>query len=209
MFLCATGLAVFLIGREWPRTDSLWLGYINPVTGLCSFVLGVAAALYAMQSPAPSPTTLSKATTFEVAAFAMALAFNVGFRLLTPYHLDNASGFTNFSATSMAAPAYAALIFVLSRYHGALGCFLSTRVLVLLGESSFALYMFHQIIISWRDNHTKLLMTSHVDQFILFLGVVIPLSVACVERPGRLVILWVWRMARQVRPAADLRDRAI
>ncbi|WP_332119097.1 acyltransferase [Azorhizobium caulinodans] len=167
----------------FPGVDVLWLGRYNPVIYLPAFAAGVLAGHW-FKATGRSPR---EGTRIQWGALALMLAANMLFKVewLGALPLPLA---TAIAATG-AAPAYAALILALARYHGGPSRWLSRPTIVFLGEISYGLYLFHQLIIRWHTDH--LAAFSGVPVWGQYAGVWIAallISAVCyllIERPGR------------------------
>ena len=120
--LAAWGLA--LLGAAlFIRSDFLF--YVFPPMRLFEFALGIGIALYARDR--------AIGLLGELAALAVAALCVAAFYL----HLGSAGW------SLIYVPGAAALVYVFSRSSGAVSRLLSSRVLILLGDASFMLYMVH------------------------------------------------------------------
>jgi peptidoglycan/LPS O-acetylase OafA/YrhL len=197
LFFAATWATVFIVGRQYPMLNEVWLGYVNPLTNLCVFSMGVAAGLV-WRDATPASTSRATATVFEVAAISAMLLANSGFS--APYQVDHPSAIGWFMLTTAAAPTYVLVIFVLARYQGLVGFLLSRRPIMLLGQASFALYLFHQILLKvygqYRSSFEPL---GHWPAFALFIATSLGIAFAAhfwIELP---VYRFVTKHARAVR----------
>ncbi|MDQ7978073.1 acyltransferase [Paraburkholderia sp. SARCC-3016] len=197
----STLIAILLIGRWFPNVNAVWLGYANPLTNLCVFAMGISAGLLWRDAP-PAGTSLTRATALEVGAISIALLANSAFS--APYQVDHPTAIGWFMLTTAAAPTYVLVIYVLARYRGIISLILSRKPIVLLGQASFALYLFHQILLKmywqYRDFFGVL---GHWPSFALFLLSSLGLAFAAhfgVEVPTyRIVTSWL----RAKRPVVE------
>ena len=103
------------------------------------------------------------------------------------------------------APYYALLLTTLALSRGYVARFLSTRVMVYLGEVSFAFYLVHQIVIRWYADHLSLFSP---NASVRFAFVAIASAAAAVlifhaiEKPCRRLIIDAWKK-RASRDAVD------
>lgn len=204
LFFLLTGLVVFATSKAFRSVDALWLGYINPATNLSVFAIGAAAGLISRKMQ-DSKLNFAWSSFLEIAALTLALCANAVFKSAHPHWASK--GFLVFLSVSGGAPFYALLIFTLARYRGLVGRFLSLRPIVFLGEISFALYLFHQLVLKWRYAAPSTFYAGllHIPQswwIPAYWAVCLILSALChllVERPARRLILAGWRIIRQRR----------
>lgn len=121
----------------------------SPFARLFEFAVGVWAARV-FRERRYSGFIARHANVFEVGAILLLLAFGVFSRYVVAAVLER--GFHIFGSWLDVAGGvlvFAFMIFVFAHSAGALSRGLSNRVLVFLGEASFALYMVHQLIIKY------------------------------------------------------------
>jgi peptidoglycan/LPS O-acetylase OafA/YrhL len=127
--------------------------YIGPLARLAEFFLGMTTALFwkrRMPFFRQSPATM---TALEIGC----LAACTGMIML----LSNRSSVAGVTGDAWAgylhncggALAFALLILVFATQKGYLSRFCGTRLLVLLGEVSFSIYLLHQILLRWAGTH--------------------------------------------------------
>jgi hypothetical protein len=120
--------------------------YTHPLGRVFEFTLGIfVAGLWRKHRDRRLP---GNATAWEIGAVAAC----IGMLMLVPYvaYLKPWVGAgTLWFAHAGATPAFALLIYVVALGHGALSRLLRVRVLVLLGEVSYSLYLVHQQLLGW------------------------------------------------------------
>lgn len=180
-------LFVYLSGRLPVPIDSI---KFSPVLHLHEFIEGMCAALITMQLKHHAEKGLKSISPYLLWGSALLFA---AFVFFSPYlvrlHLLIHDG--------MLSPLYLAVIISLAYGSTVIHRLLSNRYLVLLGESSYGLYLIH--IPLW--HMVKYLPRGHsFVTYPLYLAMAIGLSVACFryfERPSRRFILKVFQ-ARSV-----------
>jgi peptidoglycan/LPS O-acetylase OafA/YrhL len=136
IFVLATWFS--LRGTPVSSTDLYWLNTL-PVPRLGDFLLGcVAARMYVKHTSKPiSPREHVLGITLLVLCIAaVILLMGSSNVFLYPYKYD--AGYSVF---------FVFIIYALARYASPLRTFLSTKVLVLLGEASYAFYLLHLLLI--------------------------------------------------------------
>jgi len=178
------------------------LTYINPAARILEFFLGIIACHVWKAWLARRRWAVSTATIFEVLCTGVCVG---GFMVLA-YRTWLVGLFgenvANYLRHAGAAPAFALLIMVFANQMGYLSRFFGTRLLVLLGEISFSVYLLHRIfldcIAQW---HVRLTHQGWSDG-LLFAAFWLAVLVAswtvwrCVERPARTFLLQVGRAPR-------------
>lgn len=180
--LFITGVLIYLLLVSYciaNQNQAISAIYFYPVPHLCEFILGgVAAMFYSLRSRSSLPPAKSRIPALPylllVAIFGLALL------------LMSRSDFVRFG--NLSGPLYAILIFILARYPVRL---LSSRVMVALGEASFAFYLAHFMVIdSLRPrllpdyDNLPVALSACAALFLLVLALSLLLH-ACVERPVR------------------------
>jgi peptidoglycan/LPS O-acetylase OafA/YrhL len=128
---------------------------VNPLCRLFEFIIGMCTALafknFRNILPTARNATLIEAAAIAGAAVALALPFN--------WHCP---GWLSFLEPLRAwlyfggvAPLYGALIYVVACAKGKISQWLSSSILVHLGEISFSLYMIHGIVLGWFSLHER------------------------------------------------------
>ena len=205
LLLLCMAMSAFVCTVAWfdPGIDAGWLSYINPVVNLPIFAIGVAAGL-AMKHLAPrSSVGVGWATLVQLVALAVALAGNVVF--IKRFIAVEAY----YPFTLGAAPCYAVLLIALTRYNGAVSYGLSLAPMVYLGEISYSVYLFHQLIIRWYSTyHTEFFDPAPIWlQCIGVWAATIGISAfvhAAIERPARKWIPIAWAKFWMRRPVATV-----
>ncbi len=192
-----TALAVLTIAWMVPTLDANWLGCVNPPVDVPVFLLGIAAARWFMNTPAAT-VSFRKATLLQCLAVAAALGANMAFAPLAATGLPQA--FVIYLRMSGPTPCYAALLIALARYDGAISRLLSVGAVVYLGEISYSIYLFHQLIIRWYSVHigrfSDIPLAARYAGFWLAVIVVAGLCHRLVEGPGRRGIRMAWMAMR-------------
>ena len=141
-----TALVLVTLGRN--SSSAHWLFYISPPFRLFDFVLGIACGLYFLNSPR---LKLSKSiwTVIELGCVLGILAMVI----LSSYYVPQA-----FRYGVYYMPVFCLTVFVFAHQSGGLSEMLSGKTWVLLGELSFAFYMFHQLVFRYLHelSHGKL-----------------------------------------------------
>jgi peptidoglycan/LPS O-acetylase OafA/YrhL len=188
---------VLAIGKAAPTLDPNWLGFVNPVSNVPVFFLGIVAARWFMNM-APAVTRYRRATAVQALAVAAALSGNMFFASLAASDLPPA--FLIFLRMLGPTPCYAALLIALARYDGAISRVLSYAAIVYLGEISYSIYLFHQPIIRWYSVHTASFSAIPLwGRYAAVWVVIIVMAALChwlVETPGRRTIGGLWRAVR-------------
>jgi peptidoglycan/LPS O-acetylase OafA/YrhL len=169
--LWLTAVVLYLGGQSivWLLDFPFHMGELkfNPLLHLSTFALGILLARWqrdnnARMAPAGPPTMLLYVTLiFSTAAFFAIV--QLGHRV--PY--------TNLQH-GLLAPLFAAMIWALSYPQFRISQWLSQRWLVVLGESSFGLYLLHAVVLHWYVG-TSEKMTG--EQFVVYLFLCVGLSV--------------------------------
>jgi peptidoglycan/LPS O-acetylase OafA/YrhL len=164
-----------------------WLLYINPVFRFIDFLTGV--LLYRLFVARPLEMSFRSATVAEIVSIALvvvsvvvAMAWTIPLQWRWDIYY---------------IPSMAIMIFVFAHQRGFVSSMLNNRLLVLLGDSSFALYMVHQIVITlspWVTHpETVLDLRDMARVTVILLLIAIVLSVAvhlCYEKP---INIWLRR----------------
>jgi peptidoglycan/LPS O-acetylase OafA/YrhL len=185
-----TATALYLGGQlaVWLLTVPLHMGELkfNPLLHLSTFSLGILLARWqrdnnARTAPAGPPSMLLYG--------ALALSITA-FLAIVP--LGHRVPYTNLQH-GLLAPLFAAMIWALSYPQFRVSQWLSQRWLVVLGESSFGLYLLHAVVLHWYVG-TDEKMTG--EQFVVYLFLCIGLSVLSFyyfETPARKWILTTFK----------------
>jgi peptidoglycan/LPS O-acetylase OafA/YrhL len=168
----------------------LWLSYINPLTNLSAFILGTSAGL----------TFQFHRTNIDFKR-ASGLQFNclIGICVLSIVAINARQGSwlaADYFGVSGCTPLFALLLFALS-YDGVISRLLSCAPIVYLGEISYSIYLFHQLILRWIFTQNPLFADLPIRvQFFFYILLTLLVSVLvyhCVEKPARQLIRAVWR----------------
>lgn len=164
-------------GVDW---TSNWLLYINPFFRFIDFLTGV--LIYRLFVARPLQMSYRAATVVELVSIALVVSSVIGamvWAVPIQWRWD-----------IYYVPSMAVMIFVFAHQRGFVSSMLNNRLLVLLGDSSFALYMVHQIVIGlspWATHPETILRLRDMARVavILLLGAIV-LSVilhVCFEKP--------------------------
>lgn len=191
--LATSLLTVFMLSlvRHSELPWMLWSAMISPITRLNEFMLGIAA--YHLYDARLRHLQLPRglATLIEVLAAALSIttayfgAFeNIGRLPVTLWAPANVW----FSNTGSGVPA-AILIAVLAMQRGYVAKFLRLTPLVFLGETSFSIYMTHELVLrALEQNHASLKGISEILQISLYFAATLAISTIAyllIERPSQ------------------------
>ena len=141
-----TAAILVTLGRD--LASAHWLFYLAPPFRLFDFVLGVACGLYFLNSPRIN-LSRNAWTLIELGCLGCVMAMV----LLSSYYIHQ-----SFRYGVYYMPVFCLTIFVFAHQGGWLSEVLSGKTWVLLGEISFAFYMFHQLVFRYLNelSHGKL-----------------------------------------------------
>jgi peptidoglycan/LPS O-acetylase OafA/YrhL len=192
-----TAVAVLAIAQAVPALDPNWLGFVNPLVNVPVFLLGIAAGQWFL-TKAPAPANYRTATIIQCLAVAAALAGNMVFALLD--RTGWPAAFLIYLRNSGPTPFYALLLIALARYDGAISRLLSLGAIVYLGEISYSIYLFHQLIIRWHSTHlAEFAAIPMWGQYAAIWVAIIATAALChhyVERPGQRGLRAAWLAPR-------------
>ncbi|WP_174984699.1 acyltransferase family protein [Pandoraea commovens] len=164
----------------------------SPFARVFEFAVGVwAARIY--RKNRFSRIISANANTWEISAILLLIGFAVSSRHIVAWILAN--GFdivASWFDVSGGVFVFAFLIFVFAHSAGYLSRLLSNRILVFLGEASFALYMVHQIIIKYAQSKGWTTLLPWPQTLLVFCVVIGAATVAIYvlwERPMRWLIV--------------------
>lgn len=123
--------------------------YINPLSRIFEFMLGMATAALWLRNGRPSVPRI-RATVFEVSALllcAASMAYSNNIAYFAQQTTFGSAG-ALWVVHSGSLFSFALLIFVMATGAGWLSMALATPLFVLLGEISFSLYLVHQILLA-------------------------------------------------------------
>jgi peptidoglycan/LPS O-acetylase OafA/YrhL len=174
--------------------------YINPVARVFEFALGMAAAeIWLRLRPDMSRLPRLWATLLE--AMALVMVYEAMTWLKDQYgalyaHGEISAALLKWLITAGSAPCFAILVVIFAAERGLLSRILSWHILVVLGETSFALYLFHQILFRALVQTGSLAVYGRLDvQFAIYCLFVLGLSYAThmlIERPcQRAMLNWL------------------
>ncbi len=147
-FGVVTAAVIFLIQIDvlGTGTGSALPYAINPIMRLPEFVLG--ASLFELRRNRREPG-FNAATVFEATALLSVIALNLAAEPVRLMLHDTFPILARWFQDTGSMPAFGALIFILSFNAGMLSRSLSNKVMIFLGEISFALYLAHQPIMNY------------------------------------------------------------
>jgi peptidoglycan/LPS O-acetylase OafA/YrhL len=162
--------------------------YINPISRLLEFVLGMTGGLLFVN--------LSRRRLSRAVASALEILFVV--LALTNLYLSSIlfSAMRNCAGSPLpywlyytsGAPVYACLITTLAFQKGWVSSFLSLRPLIILGEISYSVYLVHWIILQWFQEHTTFATITHLAVYFIYWSSVLAIATAnyfFLEKPCR------------------------
>jgi peptidoglycan/LPS O-acetylase OafA/YrhL len=168
--------------------------YINPMSRIFEFVLGMAtAALWLKKGWTSAPA--SRATIFEIAALLLCAASMAYSNNIAHFVQQTAFGSAGalWVVHSGSCFSFALLIFVMATGAGRVsGGILASPLFVLLGEISFSLYLIHQILLNMFSQSPLLLHFPAAVSMTVFAGILLASSYliwVLVEMPGRRLLL--------------------
>jgi len=183
--------------------------YVHPASRLFEFVLGMSIAVIWRKASFSRTPSVFLATVLEVLAVTAAI---LSLFLSTKAYLLNSvsPAAAEYLIHSGSAIAFAGLIFVCSFERGVISNALRARPLVLLGEISYSIYLFHQILLQYLTRYSKdfrllYFIPDHL-QYPVFLALLLAVSFVSwrfVEAPCRGLIKSgaLWRRPSRFRPA--------
>lgn len=136
-------LVLVMLGRN--LASAHWLFYISPPFRLFDFVLGIACGLYFLNTPRIN-LSRNAWTLVELGCAVTILAMVA----LSSYYVH-----PSFRYGVYYMPVFCLTIFVFAHQGGRLSKLLSSNTWVLLGEISFAFYMFHQLVFRYLNELSR------------------------------------------------------
>jgi peptidoglycan/LPS O-acetylase OafA/YrhL len=191
--------------------------YLNPVTRVFEFVLGMSCCL-AWQGLQPRlklgrfSGTLLELAALGLAGTAMYFTPTLAEAAVKVEWLGHPA--RNWLFHAGAAPAFAVLILVLALGRGWISRSLEFRPLVLLGEISYSMYLLHDLVLRWYTTSSNAFEDLPARGMFLGLWVLILLAShltwAMIERPTRAFLVGLWpRSGRSVRAEAPAAPRSV
>lgn len=171
-----------------PRTAHLYLQF--PLVRLLEFCTGIAAAKYFLLGGPPRFLT-NNATKVEIATLLATAVLVLASTNLAVAGRNISPGFALWLSQAGLQWVFAGLIVVFAHGKGRVSRILSARPLVILGEISFAAYMFHMLIVYLAARH----LSPSLNTFALYgLVLILVFGVSYVawrgfERPARKITL--------------------
>jgi peptidoglycan/LPS O-acetylase OafA/YrhL len=164
-----------------------WLFYVNPAARLAEFLAGLAAAQLYL-APSQRTATLKPASASEYTLIAILAAILVHLWLYGMIAPTNA--FIGRTASPLYGPLVAVTMYLIARYDTPWSRLLSHPLPVQLGESSYSIYMLHEIVPS-AFKRLGLMTTDVAAAWVTWMGALVLLalisraSYALFERPAR------------------------
>jgi peptidoglycan/LPS O-acetylase OafA/YrhL len=138
------------------KISSTGVLYINPLSRLFEFVLGMSTALLWKTYSHRITLSPSAGSLLEISALCgVMLSLYYSLPLLAAVYGFIGPVVCEYLSHTLSALPIAALIFVIALQKGALSSLLKFRPLVLLGNASFAIFLFHQIILRFYLAHAE------------------------------------------------------
>lgn len=147
--------AVMLVAfKNMGRPLMLWSAYISPVTRLSEFMMGIAA--YQLRDELRNTIKSGlRASVFEIGTALIVVsaiwAADLKFVSDLPFHPNKPVAI--WLSNCGAGVVFALLIAVFALEEGVLSRLLRARSLIYLGEISFSLYMVHQLVLRYAEDH--------------------------------------------------------
>ncbi|HDR8930426.1 TPA: acyltransferase [Burkholderia vietnamiensis] len=139
-------IAFALIAQALQVDHSNGIYNINPLVRLPEFVVGILVAEWRARRPA-APIARATGTVYETASLAVLALSNWFSPIMFGWAYENmGTGFVVYVHELYLAIPCAAVIYAFSLERGTVSSIMARRLLVLLGEASFALYVIHQPI---------------------------------------------------------------
>lgn len=167
--------------------------YINPISRIFEFILGMCVAL-AWRSKPQLGWNPWLATALEIGAGALCAAA-MYYTALAAWHARTSFGPPAGLWVTHSGPAFAfcLLVYVFAQGRGLLSRLLAAPFLVVLGEISFSMYLLHQIFLTYYRRHpADFAHLSNAAAFAVFMAILLLgsyLMWACIEMPGRRLIV--------------------
>jgi peptidoglycan/LPS O-acetylase OafA/YrhL len=203
-FLIVVGLVILCNVTQLPSygiaapdaISSTALLYIHPLARLFEFVVGMCVALFYKKYSEQANLGALAGTLLETLVFGVAIS--------TVYYAASVhvlAGFIGLAGSEYLYHAgsclpFALLIFIMALQKGLISRVLGTRIPLLLGEASYSIFLFHQIILRYYFANASLF--SSVPQpllyalFWIFLLMVSFVALMVIERPCRRLIINRW-----------------
>jgi peptidoglycan/LPS O-acetylase OafA/YrhL len=199
---CAVMTASILyLARHAQDPTLTWANYIFPLTRVFEFAVGVAAYhLYGQLAPRIRGLSVRSATALELAAAVATIAsmhFCMEALFIPGAYSVLGRAFPGWFSSSGSCLVFGALILIMACEAGKLSWLLARRPLVYLGGISFALYMFHQIVVRVLIEHPSVL--THAPTWANYVGYIAAalLGAAAINRfvedPARVAILRTYK----------------
>jgi peptidoglycan/LPS O-acetylase OafA/YrhL len=146
--------AMLLVFKNMGRPLMLWSAYISPITRLSEFMMGIAAyQLRDKLRAAIKSSWLASVLEIGTALIVVSAIWAADLKFVSdlPFHPNKPVAI--WLSNCGAAVVFALLIAVFALEKGVLSRLLRARSLIYLGEISFALYMVHQLVLRYAEDH--------------------------------------------------------
>lgn len=151
--------------------------YINPLSRLFEFVLGMATALLWREYGGKVNPQGMKGSLLEAGVFCGTIAsIYYASSLIAICGFMGSAGREYLSHTSSAL-LFAALIFVMANQSGVVSKILQFKPLVLLGEASYVIFIFHQVILRCYKENTAMFSLPEPILYVIFWVILVTFSV--------------------------------
>ena len=197
-------LFIFTVSTITKKDDihfNVWLGYVNPIVNLPTFIFGVAIGLYYIKKSNDN-IHFSSALQIISVFFVIVSLWSCG--TLTS---GNTSALANYFRSTGPALSFVALILSLSIFgNGIISRSLSIGVFVYLGEISYSIYLTHQIVFRWWVNPSMKFDGLSVGiQYLMALALTFVMSALIfhlIERPSRTWLMSGWSRLNGAKPSS-------
>jgi len=168
-----------------------WFIYYSPYTRISEFLLGCLVAEIYNQTVAVLPSQKEQWFGLLSAGFAIISIIILHYFMINIPTWDKFNLFANLQQCFGFAPSFAILIYCCSRYRNSITRILSHPLFVLGGETSYSIYLLHQIVIGAVVNATNHFIGFSIFKLLIILFCVFGLSIITyrfIEVPARNVI---------------------
>lgn len=146
--------AMLVAFENMGRPLMLWSAYISPITRLSEFMMGIAA--YQLRGTLRNAIEGGwRASAFEIGAVLIAVSaiWAADLRVVSDLPFPLSKPVAIWLSNCGAGVLFALLIAVFALEDGGLSRLLQARLLIYLGEISFALYVVHQLVLRFAEDH--------------------------------------------------------
>lgn len=197
------------------QNQATWVGlaYINPLARLKEFCAGILAAAVYIKLKERNSWILKSRWLLSVAEIILIGVLTIGFLNVSVPITKHPTLTSMFWYQIVIGILFGAVVTVFAAGEGLIAKALNQRWLLIGGEVSFSIYLFHQILIMWQNKNPWLLNWAPVQaRFMLLLLIILVVSFTVwrwFERPMRTVIQRLLVTAPRMRDPADITDRGI